>query len=173
MTRNNLTDHLAWLLDNVSLTKPACLRLSCGNAFAPNVSQQRPASRPNSVQRQESSITSLASQHNLLQALPSQSDAPITSQLRTDEAGGVVVPEANVMGRLTSSGKSKKPSLVSQQAVFPTPKSLVFDEATGPVFDRTVSGEYSKDVITRDAILTVQGPQKYYQKPPDHQPNVE
>lgn len=114
MTRNNLAEHLTWLLSNVALTKPATR--SYPSASDP-VTQQLPQSGKASPQTrtrfQPSSTPAPVSGTRTLH--------PVSTGADELDVGGddlvvtrEVVVEDCSMGRLTSTTKSKKPLLVSQ-----------------------------------------------------------
>ncbi|RDA85187.1 hypothetical protein CP532_2388 [Ophiocordyceps camponoti-leonardi (nom. inval.)] len=109
MTRNNLAEHLTWLMSNVSSTKPAVQTFPAPGAHAPS---QPPQSQ-----------TSTASAPRSRAAEPINRGRTCDLDPRGD---GLTVSRANTvearsMGRLTSTTKSKKPLLVSQQ--LPTPSA--------------------------------------------------
>ncbi|KAJ4163414.1 hypothetical protein LMH87_005146 [Akanthomyces muscarius] len=124
MTRNNLADHLTWLLNNISLSTPRQLDLPTPTGLylgASDASDSIPPPSTNSqvLRRQGKPQSSHESQP--LSSLPvnglhersgHEPPARDTAQLSQDN-----------MGRLTSTTKSKKPSLVIQQAGNTTPKS--------------------------------------------------
>lgn len=120
MTRNNLADHLTWLLNSISISKPhkndfpAPAELYLGNSEIPD-SISPPSTNSETSYRQDKAKNPTSSNLRIdglhertTQALPNRDPA----QLSQDN-----------MGRLTSTTKSKKPSLVSQQSLNATPKS--------------------------------------------------
>lgn len=133
MTRNNLTDHLSWLLNNVSLTKPACRPLPRVDAFARDFSSQVQPSPP--LTSSQSQASHRAAQSNL--------NAPALAHTDAGEVEEVFAVQDN-MGRLASSGKSRKASLVSQQAAIPTPRSLVSESASNGTSRKSFAGLYSR-----------------------------
>lgn len=132
MTRNNLTDHLSWLLNNVSLTKPACRPLPRVDALARDFSSQVQPSPP---------LTSSQSQASY-RAAPSNLNVPVLARADVGEVEEVSAVQDN-MGRLASSGKSRKASLVSQQAAIPTPRSLVSESTGNGANRRSFAGLYN------------------------------
>lgn len=150
MTRNNLADHLTWLLSNVALTKPPV------QAFPG-------ASDPTSLE---------ASQSQNLQA-PARSQAQLSSRsapaigatapnrpsrAANDSAGrgndllathDEVIVEEHSMGRLTSTTKPKKPLLVSQQ-----PQQLLTPSATSDGRGKHRVGQATQDVGTSTGLAS-------------------
>ncbi|KAJ2977657.1 hypothetical protein NQ176_g4247 [Zarea fungicola] len=120
MTRNNLADHLTWLLSSISISRPhrkdfpAPAGVYLGNSELPD-SISPPSTNSGTSRRQDKAKT------------PPSSNLPIdglherTSQALPDR--DPAQPSQDNMGRLTSTTKSKKPSLISQQSVNATPKS--------------------------------------------------
>lgn len=117
MTRNNLADHLTWLLNNVALSKPhkhqlptpTDLYLGDLDTFdSEEPPQKAPSRNPNFKESQ-------SQKNNKLRHAPAahglaQGDTP------QDIEEEVEVVHEN-MGRLTSTTKSKKPSLVFQSEI--------------------------------------------------------
>ncbi|OAQ98199.1 hypothetical protein LLEC1_02300 [Akanthomyces lecanii] len=124
MTRNNLADHLTWLLNNISLSTPRQLDLPAPAGLylsASDASNSIPPPSTNSqvLRRQEKPQSSQKSQsllklpiNGLHERIGHEPSALDTARLSQDN-----------MGRLTSTTKSKKPSLVIQQSGNITPKS--------------------------------------------------
>lgn len=111
MTRNNLANHLSWLLDNIPLTKPPCRPLPTTDAYTRDLLKGRLSPPSSSSQTQNQLIQ---------EGIPPTLNAKSTSESLIEGAGEIARSDDS-MGRLTSSAKSKKPSLVSQAALFPTP----------------------------------------------------
>lgn len=124
MTRNNLADHLTWLLNNISLSRPPRHDLPTPTGLylsASDASDSIPPPRTNSqvLRRQEKLQVFHKSQplsgfpvNGLRERLSQEPPGHDSAQLSQDN-----------MGRLTSTTKSKKPSLVFQQSENTTPKS--------------------------------------------------
>ncbi|KAJ3495437.1 hypothetical protein NLG97_g3399 [Lecanicillium saksenae] len=124
MTRNNLADHLTWLLNNVSLSRslhrdlptPTGLYLS-----ASDTSDSIPPPSTNSqVLRRQEKIQTLQ-RPQTLSSLPANGLRERNGQ--EPPARDLAQLSQDNMGRLTSTTKSKKPSLVFQQSENTTPKS--------------------------------------------------
>lgn len=126
MTRNNLADHLIWLLRNTSLSKPT------SPAFPSN-------SDPSSLEFSQSQSQSQSQSRSSLQNSQSRSNTQSNPSARTSSRETVpgnahglstagdalediceVKLEDGTMGRLTSATKAKKPSLLSKD-LLPTP----------------------------------------------------
>ncbi|POR36598.1 ATP-dependent DNA helicase hus2/rqh1 [Tolypocladium paradoxum] len=125
MTRNNLADHLTWLLSNVALTKPPVqafpgasdpTSLEASQSQNPRV-PARPQTQPSSRSGPGIGVTAL----NRPSRAANDSAGRGNDLLVTHE----VTVEEHSMGRLTSTTKSKKPLLVSQQ-----PQQLLTPSAT-------------------------------------------
>ncbi|KAI9171448.1 ATP-dependent DNA helicase hus2/rqh1 [Paramyrothecium foliicola] len=115
MTRNNLQDHLLWLLNDISLSRPAPRPFPNANDSSGSVTAQISFSalqtRPGPVNIEE---------------LPQKQTGRNVATFRThglkeevwdtqEKAESPEVAEIEDMGRLTSTTKSKKPSLVLKQ----------------------------------------------------------
>ncbi|KAF4459666.1 bloom syndrome [Fusarium albosuccineum] len=124
MTRNNLAEHLSWLLNDQARFKPATPPFpSCSDASqaGPSQSQRSDSQGRQTFQSEPSIRTRDGSQSN--------NDASNTSNGRGGLGGGLrdtdqVTLEDEAMARLMSSSKSKKPSLVSRPQQLPTPLSI-------------------------------------------------
>ncbi|RCI15173.1 hypothetical protein L249_6880 [Ophiocordyceps polyrhachis-furcata BCC 54312] len=116
MTRNNLAEHLTWLMSNVSSTKPAVQTFPASGAHAPS---QPPQSQTSTASAPRSRAANSTNRGNICDSDP-RGDGLTAS--RENTAG------ARSMGRLTSTTKSKKPLLVSQQ--LPTPCATGDERAT-------------------------------------------
>ncbi|KAJ6783555.1 hypothetical protein PWT90_07709 [Aphanocladium album] len=124
MTRNNLADHLTWLLNNVSLSTPRHHDLPTPTGLylsASDISDSIPPPSTNShvSKRRETPQTSQRPQilsnppvNGLHERNGQQPPIRNSAQLSQDN-----------MGRLTSTTKPKKPSLVFQQSENTAPKS--------------------------------------------------
>ncbi|KAI8965262.1 hypothetical protein F5Y11DRAFT_23200 [Daldinia sp. FL1419] len=121
MTRNNLRDHLSWLLANVALTAP--------NAPILPPAKDQPSSLSNSTASRPETRTTDVAEPPLYPTLPDipslnlePSDGPTKPVARPLEASGGG-PIGARMGRLTSKSGSKRPALVLQQEQLLTPTS--------------------------------------------------
>jgi bloom syndrome protein len=127
MTRNNLGDHLSWLLRNVALTKPATTTFPCiedrssGESSNSQLSVSSGGSQPRPPLRQAVDAQALPQQHR-------GSDSALANQAGDVLQGnpGAGLEDGN-MGRLTSTSKSKKPSLVSRRGSLPSPASTTVE----------------------------------------------
>ncbi|PHH87819.1 hypothetical protein CDD83_8363 [Cordyceps sp. RAO-2017] len=132
MTRNNLAEHLTWLLNNVASSKPAAPSFPSAPGPASQEAPRSQGSRQQSPEKKKplypvlplSSFPSSSSSSSKPPAGPAAlHSAPPRAAATHDLAGrGDVLAvtheisvEARSMGRLTSTTKSKKPLLVSQQ----------------------------------------------------------
>ncbi|KAF7561746.1 hypothetical protein G7046_g2407 [Stylonectria norvegica] len=123
MTRNNLADHLSWLLTNLALLKPTTPTLpstadgplSCLSQTQHLTSSGAQRTAIEGSCEPEDAIQSRSRALNISNGLGGSGDA-----LRDDD---VVTLEDENMARLMSNTKSKKPSLVSRQHQLPTPAS--------------------------------------------------
>lgn len=123
MTRNNLADHLTWLLNNFSLSTPRQVDLPTPAGLYLGASDASdsipPPTNSQALRRQEKPSSSNKSQtlsslsvNGLRERSGHEPPARDSAQLSQDN-----------MGRLTSTTKSKKPSLVIHQSGNITPKS--------------------------------------------------
>ncbi|OAA73261.1 RecQ family helicase MusN [Cordyceps fumosorosea ARSEF 2679] len=124
MTHNNLDDHLTWLLNNISLSTPRAddfpyaPELYLGASDVPD-SILPPSPNYQVLRRQEKLQPTEKSQNlpSLAANGPGERAGPETS------AHGQTQLSPDDMGRLTSTTKPKRPSLVLQQSENTTPKS--------------------------------------------------
>lgn len=125
MTRNNLRDHLSWLLANVALTAPNAPILPPARD---QPSSDIPSSLPHSTARRSETRTKDVAEPSLYPTLPDiQSlhteppDGSTKLARPLEVSGGVAVGEK--MGRLTSKSGSKRPALILRQEQLLTPTS--------------------------------------------------
>ncbi|KAK0392699.1 hypothetical protein NLU13_2194 [Sarocladium strictum] len=129
MTRNNLANHIAWLLQNVHLCKPT-------SPAYPAISESSSSSQEPRRQTQNSSATSRQQDPQAIStsdptvgqtrhtARPSRSAHAFATDLDlTSEEEEVVTVDPAAMGKLTSSTKVKKPTLLSRQPQAPKSSS--------------------------------------------------
>lgn len=113
MTRNNLADHLPWLLNNLALPKPSTLTFpsaSDGSQSGPSQSQ----SYDSEAQEVGSeTIIDLEDGPFPTHPAPNRSNGLGQTSTALRDTDQVILVE-DTMARLTSSVKSKKPSLVSK-----------------------------------------------------------
>ncbi|KAH7328641.1 hypothetical protein B0I35DRAFT_473324 [Stachybotrys elegans] len=116
MTRNNLSDHLSWLLQNIPLSKPTTV----GFPSHSDVSlSEAPRNRVNGSARTHleppNSLVSVTTKVKSKSQEPgSQGADGLESKACSVQARAPTVSEPEDMGRLTSTTKSKKPSLLSK-----------------------------------------------------------
>ena len=125
MTRNNLADHLTWLLSNVALTKPRVLAFP-GASDPTSLEASQSQNLRNPARPQTNSFPTSALEIGVTTPTrPSRAadntarrgnELPVTQQ---------VIVGKHSMGRLTSTTKPKKLLLVSQQ-----PQQLLTPSAT-------------------------------------------
>lgn len=120
MTRNNLTDHLSWLLNNITLCQPTT------PPFSTTVSPEYPQIQFSQLQTASVPVPTSRSRQRDTNNLRNRASAEVNG-LRVrgnavQDTEEVVAVDGN-MGRLTSTTKSKKPSLFSKQEQLPTPDS--------------------------------------------------
>ncbi|RDA94471.1 hypothetical protein CP533_2296 [Ophiocordyceps camponoti-saundersi (nom. inval.)] len=108
MTRNNLAEHLTWLMSNASSTKPAAQTFPASGAHAPS---QPPQSQTSTASAPRSRAVNSINRGNTCDSDARGDDLTVP---RDDTV------EARSMGRLTSTTKSKKPLLISQQLLTPS-----------------------------------------------------
>ena len=115
MTRNNLSEHITWLLQNIALTKPPAHSFpSTTDPSSFEASQSQGAGsqplppRAPAADRPASNRPPLGPARDL--AWPAANVLPVTYE---------VTVEDHSMGRMTSTTKSKKPLLVSQRGQQP------------------------------------------------------
>ncbi|KAM6531517.1 ATP-dependent DNA helicase sgs1 [Fusarium solani] len=148
MTRNNLSEHLSWLLNDQARFKPATPTFpSCSDASQTGLSQSQ---RSDSQGRQ-----------TLQSGPPAQPgdgtntnyDASTSSNGRGGPGGlrntDQVILEDDTMARLMSSSKPKKPSLVSRPQQLLTPSSITpnrLSRQDTPV-GQTNNGKYTRLLI--------------------------
>ncbi|KAI1100479.1 hypothetical protein F4804DRAFT_336180 [Jackrogersella minutella] len=131
MTKNNLRDHLTWLLANVALSAPNAPAL-------PPASNQPPSDPTSSLDRStnlrpNSRIQPAASEPPLYPILPDArslqpqpangSTKPVARPLEVSGEDKVVERDRDRMGRLSSKSGSKRPTLVLRQEQLLTPTS--------------------------------------------------
>ncbi|PNY22659.1 ATP-dependent DNA helicase hus2/rqh1 [Tolypocladium capitatum] len=148
MTRNNLADHLTWLLNNVAVTKPPIQpfpRASDPTSLEASQSQnQRAPSRSQTQYASRSGPVIGVTAPNIPSRAANDSAGRGNDLLVTHE----VTVEEHSMGRLTSTTKSKKPLLVSQQ-----PQQLLTPSATSDG-----RGKRRVDDATQDAGRSTSSP---------------
>jgi bloom syndrome protein len=155
MTRNNLEDHLAWLSQNVALSKPTAIQFppardpaslgfsqSSVETGSPG-SQAEPISRPQRAQPGVDRVTTAPGTTNA--SIPSTH----TCQVTTEEPIARVIE----MGRLTSSSKPHRPSLVVAQPPLPTPTSTNgprrLEQAYTSLLEQEAKGTRPRDTAVR------------------------
>ncbi|KAF3346311.1 ATP-dependent helicase SGS1 [Verticillium dahliae] len=115
MTRNNLGDHLAWLLSNVAITKPTCP--SYPQSLSLSQSQLKPASFETKSTLSNIAVKRAHSAPNEIAAAAHANDTP---KHTVRDPGGA--PNAHEdMAKLMSASKPHKPSLLSKNQQLPTP----------------------------------------------------
>jgi bloom syndrome protein len=140
MTRNNLADHLSWLLRNVALTKPATTTFPCtgdrssGESSNSQLSTSSGGSQPRPPPRQAVDAQTQPRQHRGSDSALSNSAGNV---LHGNPAAGL---EDGNMGRLTSTSKSKRPSLVSRQASLPSPASTTAERKLSHLSNALTTG---------------------------------
>lgn len=121
MTRNNLADHLAWLLHNTSLSKPTTPVFPSNSDPS---SFEEPQSQPRgSLNRPHTRTNSFADsdlEFKPHDAAPENANGLSTAGNALEDITEATLGDWN-MGRLTSTSKSKKPSLFSKLDQLPTP----------------------------------------------------
>lgn len=114
MTRNNLADHLSWLLNDLSLPKPTTPQLPTtadGSQSAPARSQSWDSSLARQVGLEDQKNTE---ERNLQKRATSNKPNGLESSSRNAQHLDLLTATENSMARLTSSGKANKPGLVSK-----------------------------------------------------------
>lgn len=117
MTRNNLTDHLTWLLRDSSICKP-------NTPVYPSNSDPTSA-EPSQSQTRASKLDSLSQSFSDIGSIPSRTPRAVNGPSQVGDAKEedcvVEVKEEDWnMGLLRSASKSKKPSLLSRVEPLPT-----------------------------------------------------
>lgn len=121
MTRNNLADHLTWLLRNTSLSKPTTTVFPSNNECSSlEASQSQPRSSVNGSQALPALLPDSDLEHKPQVAVSRNPDGQSAAGNVLEETTEATLDNWN-MGRLTSTSKSKKPSLVSRLEQLPTP----------------------------------------------------
>ncbi|KAH8737198.1 hypothetical protein BGZ61DRAFT_377933 [Ilyonectria robusta] len=113
MTRNNLADHLPWLLNNLALPKPSTLTFpsaSDGSQSGPSQSQSHSS---DTQEVGSETIVDLEDGPFPTHSAPDRSNGLGRTSTALRDTDQVILVE-DTMARLTSSVKSKKPSLVSK-----------------------------------------------------------
>jgi hypothetical protein len=124
MTRNNLADQLSWLLRNVALSKPPQQTFPCASdTSSSNLSQSSSIQISSGSQpRSFSNTNSQTTVHPRALVSNNASDPSVWGVDFVDTPQVTVVDDSMV--RLTSTTKSKRPTLVSQpQQHLPTPSA--------------------------------------------------
>ncbi|EWZ91704.1 bloom syndrome protein [Fusarium oxysporum f. sp. lycopersici MN25] len=132
MTRNNLAEHLSWLLNHQACSKPVTPSFPvCSDSSQISL----PQSQHSSSQARQNIRTTTSDRPEVVTR--GRSDASGTSNGRaglgpisrqTDQV--IFDDEEDAMGRLVLSSKAKKPSLVSKPQQFPTPSTATQDIST-------------------------------------------
>lgn len=145
MTRNNLADHLSWLLQNFALSKPTTPsfpRATEASLSGLSQSQHSDSSGPrHNVCRSHTNQGEAGNQDNSFSRGIDGSGKPRSALQVTEQ---VTTGEDN-MGRLTSTTKSKKPSLVSKQTLLLTPASTTGNARSNQTDPQGRSGIGEKD----------------------------
>ncbi|KPM38976.1 ATP-dependent DNA helicase hus2/rqh1 [Neonectria ditissima] len=114
MTRNNLADHLPWLLSDLALPKPSTLPFPPTNdASQSGLSQSQPSETPGLQETRPEPPFHIEDKKRPQTAASSRTNGLGERSTASRDSDEVVVVEDN-MARLMSSVKSKKPSLVSK-----------------------------------------------------------
>ncbi|KAI8684282.1 hypothetical protein NCS57_00094200 [Fusarium keratoplasticum] len=123
MTRNNLSEHLSWLLNDQARFKPATPTFpSCSDASQTTSSQsQRSDSQGRQTLQSGPPAQPGDGTHTNYDASTSSNGRGGPDGLRNTDQ---VILEDDTMARLMSSSKSKKPSLVSRPQQLLTPSSI-------------------------------------------------
>ncbi|ORY62198.1 uncharacterized protein BCR38DRAFT_525239 [Pseudomassariella vexata] len=135
MTRNNLRDHLTWLLANVALSAPNApllpdardlpgeLSTLGANAFPPSTSHPTLGTTARTTGRSESSFSVPHAAVRSLRSTATNDSRTPTRQAREGlDEDGIAESQAN-MGRLVQNSASRKRTLVVQQEQLLTPAS--------------------------------------------------
>ncbi|KAF7539016.1 hypothetical protein G7Z17_g12506 [Cylindrodendrum hubeiense] len=114
MTRNNLADHLPWLLNNLALPKPSTLTFPSANDGSQSGLSQSQSYNSSGVQEAGTeTIIDLEDEPFLTRIESSRSNGLGRTSTALRDTDQVILVE-DTMARLTSSAKSNKPSLFSQ-----------------------------------------------------------
>ncbi|KAI5923298.1 hypothetical protein F4810DRAFT_669674 [Camillea tinctor] len=161
MTRNNLSDHLTWLLANIALSTP--------NANAPVLPTraQSEASLPddatvfftppsdahtNIETRTDDPFTSPTYPH-LPHSTTHGSNKPAT---RSTDSRDRPASREDTMGRLVSKAASNRPNLILRQEQLPTPTSTTGSTSLGTQYDAFLKkNSAKKQTSTRDQLSSV------------------
>lgn len=116
MTRNNLPDHLSWLLNNIAISRPPAR--PCPNAndsFRSENTLSQQSSGPVPSRKPSNTASNYENRHPPEPGLLNKSNG-LRDQVRVAQDPVELISEEEdeefEMGRLTSTAKSKKPSLV-------------------------------------------------------------
>ncbi|KFA70426.1 hypothetical protein S40285_00649 [Stachybotrys chlorohalonatus IBT 40285] len=124
MTRNNLSEHLSWLLKNIALSKPDIPAFpgALDTSLTLESSQPRILQPPEDIRSSTIDVTQPRNRRNPpLSAVSEPNGTEGRGRAVLDQ--DVVTIGTDNMGRLTSTTKSKKPSLLSRQDYLLTPSS--------------------------------------------------
>ncbi|GKT98734.1 bloom syndrome protein [Fusarium langsethiae] len=126
MTRNNLAEHLSWLLNDQARSKPAIPSFPvCSDSSQAGLSQSQ---HSDSQVRQTSQPVTSVSIGNDPQSTRDASNGRGALDRRSRQTDPVILDDneddADTMGRLVLSSKAKKPSLVSRPQQLLTPTSI-------------------------------------------------
>ncbi|RGP70564.1 bloom syndrome [Fusarium sporotrichioides] len=126
MTRNNLAEHLSWLLNDQARSKPAIPSFPvCSDSSQAGLSQSQ---HPDSQVRQTSQPVTSVSIGNDPQSTRDASNGRGALDRRSRQTDPVILDDndddEDTMGRLILSSKAKKPSLVSRPQQLLTPTSI-------------------------------------------------
>jgi bloom syndrome protein len=128
MTRNNLDDHISWLLNNIALSKPVTIGFPTPttgtSSFSVDVVSQSQSASQQTTSSQVDSGQCAAAAAAVAGGLGSRHVRGVEARGGAVQETSEVIRVDETMGRLTSTSKPKKPSLVSKAArQLPTPAS--------------------------------------------------
>ncbi|KAH7181170.1 hypothetical protein DER46DRAFT_34986 [Fusarium sp. MPI-SDFR-AT-0072] len=165
MTRNNLAEHLSWLLNDQACSKPVTPSFPvCSDSSQISL----PQSQRSSSQARQNIRTTTSDRPEVVTR--GRSDASGTSNGRaglgpisrqTDQV--IFDDEEDAMGRLVLSSKAKKPSLVFKPQQFPTPSAVTQDIST----QRDVIVKRSNESPPKKTQVPVSAPARQPTSSPD------
>ncbi|XEU98028.1 hypothetical protein FSHL1_003315 [Fusarium sambucinum] len=123
MTRNNLAEHLSWLLNDQARSKPATPSFPvCNDSSQADLSQ--PQHSGSQVRQTSQPVTSISigDDPQSIRDASNGRGAPDRRLRQTDPV--ILDDDEDTMGRLVLSSKAKKPSLVSRPQQLLTPTSI-------------------------------------------------
>jgi hypothetical protein len=157
MTRNNLGPQISWLLQNLELSKPTSINFPAPrDPLALSFSLSQIDSRSFGSQADAASSGSVVSQSFSISRTRHLSEANALSSFRDDfEDEEEAFAEVESMARLTSAGKSQRPSLLikqrQSQQQLPTPAPTSRPRTLHQAYEDSLRSQRTSNPVGRGA----------------------